>query len=43
VLWQGVGGWTGSGPSAPFYFGAVLALLACVLMRVALPEARRIE
>ncbi len=31
VLWQGVGTWTGFGPSAPFYFGAALALLAGIL------------
>jgi MFS family permease len=31
VLWQGVFGWKGFGPAAPFYFGAVLALLAGVL------------
>ncbi len=28
VLWQGVGSWAGFGASAPFYFGAALALLA---------------
>ncbi len=28
VLWQGVFGWKGFGPAAPFYFGAGLALLA---------------
>jgi MFS family permease len=28
VLWQGVGGWSGFGPSAPFLAGAVLALAA---------------
>lgn len=28
VLWQGVGEWPGFGPSAPFFFGAVMALLA---------------
>lgn len=28
ILWQGVGTWTGFGPSAPFIAGAVLALLA---------------
>jgi MFS family permease len=28
VLWQGVGNWTGFGPSSPFYFGAILALIA---------------
>jgi MFS family permease len=32
VLWQGVGGWPGLGPAAPFYLGAALALLACVLL-----------
>jgi MFS family permease len=28
ILWQGVGSWGGFGPSAPFLFGAVLALAA---------------
>ncbi|MDP2966773.1 MAG: MFS transporter [Pelolinea sp.] len=32
ILWQGVGGWQGFGPSAPFLFGAVLAGLAAVMM-----------
>jgi MFS family permease len=32
LLWQGVGDWTGFGPAAPFLFGAVLALLASVLL-----------
>jgi MFS family permease len=31
LLWQGAFGWMGLGPSAPFLFGAVLALLAGVL------------
>ena len=31
ILWQGLGSWTGFGPSAPFFFGASLALLAGVL------------
>ncbi|MGE5378540.1 MAG: MFS transporter [Bacteroidota bacterium] len=31
VLWQGVGAWTGFGPSAPFLFGAAMALLAGIL------------
>jgi len=31
LLWQGAGGWTGFGPSAPFFFGASMALLAGVL------------
>jgi MFS family permease len=26
LLWQGIGSWSGFGPSAPFIFGAVLAL-----------------
>ena len=32
VLWQGVGTWKGLGPSAPFFFGAALALAAALLM-----------
>jgi MFS family permease len=32
LLWQGVGVWSGFGPSAPFFFGATLALTAAVLM-----------
>ena len=32
VLWQGLGGWTGFGASAPFYFGAAMALLAGILL-----------
>jgi MFS family permease len=31
ILWQGVGKWGGFGPSAPFLFGAGLALLAVIL------------
>jgi MFS family permease len=31
LLWQGAWGWLGFGPSAPFLFGAVMALLAGVL------------
>lgn len=38
VLWQGVGGWRGLGPSAPFLFGAALALLASVLLLIWLPR-----
>ena len=36
ILWQGIGAWTGFGPSAPFFFGAIMAILACGLfwMRV---------
>jgi MFS family permease len=32
LLWQGAGAWPGFGPSAPFLFGAVLALIAALLM-----------
>jgi MFS family permease len=31
ILWQGAGTWHGFGPSAPFFFGASLALLAGIL------------
>lgn len=31
LLWQGFGAWTGFGASAPFFFGAVMALLAGLL------------
>ncbi len=39
VLWQGVGSWEGFGPSAPFFFGGAMALLAAGLMALILPEA----
>ena len=32
ILWQGLGGWVGFGPSAPFIFGAFMALLSSVLL-----------
>jgi MFS family permease len=31
LLWQGLGSWPGFGPSAPFLFGAALALLSGIL------------
>jgi MFS family permease len=31
ILWQGLGSWAGLGPAAPFYFGAVLAILSVFL------------
>ena len=31
-LWGGVGAWKGFGPSAPFFFGAALSLMAAILM-----------
>jgi MFS family permease len=38
VLWQGAFGWKGLGASAPFIFGAVLALTAALLMAVWNPK-----
>jgi MFS family permease len=35
VLWSGIGAWRGFGPSAPFFFGGALALVAAVLMALA--------
>lgn len=32
ILWQGIGGWVGFGPAAPFLVGAVLALTAGVML-----------
>jgi MFS family permease len=32
LLWDGVGTWKGFGPSAPFFFGGALALIAAVAM-----------
>jgi MFS family permease len=40
LLWQGLGGWAGFGPSAPFLFGAAMALLAVVLLVVWLPRGQ---
>ena len=34
VLWQGIGSWMGLGPAAPFYFGAIMALVAVGLFMV---------
>jgi MFS family permease len=38
LLWQGSFGWSGFGPSAPFFFGATLALLAGLLFWKIVPE-----
>ncbi|MGQ9903165.1 MAG: MFS transporter [Anaerolineae bacterium] len=32
ILWHGLGGWEGFGPSAPFLFGGAMALIAAALM-----------
>lgn len=39
LLWQGAGSWGGFGPSAPFFFGAALALSAAILMMLWKPHA----
>ena len=41
LLWQGIGPWSGLGPSAPFLFGAAIALAAALLMALWLPWAMR--
>ena len=43
VLWQGIGSWNGFGPSAPFLFGAALALIAAVMMLVWKPAQKAQE
>jgi MFS family permease len=32
VLWEGVGGWAGFGPAAPFLFGALTSMSAGILL-----------
>jgi MFS family permease len=32
ILWQGVGRWVGFGPSAPFWFGGSLAVMAAIAL-----------
>jgi MFS family permease len=39
ILWQGVAGWAGFGPSAPFLFGAAMALIALALLAAWMPRA----
>ncbi|MHC1739752.1 MAG: MFS transporter [Anaerolineaceae bacterium] len=38
ILWEGIGTWSGFGPSAPFYFGGVLAMIAALLMIFWMPK-----
>jgi MFS family permease len=42
ALWQGVGAWSGFGPSAPFIFGGTLALIAALLMAFWLPRVKNL-
>ena len=39
LLWDGVGRWRGFGPSAPFFFGGALALIAAVTMGLWKPKS----
>jgi MFS family permease len=41
LLWQGAGSWSGFGPAAPFLFGALLALLAAMLLAFWFPRVQR--
>jgi MFS family permease len=40
LLWQGIGDWSGFGPTAPFLFGGSLALIAALLMAFWMPKTR---
>ena len=39
LLWQGLGSWAGLGPAAPFYFGALMAVMAAALLVMIVPRA----
>ncbi|NNF14145.1 MAG: MFS transporter [Gemmatimonadetes bacterium] len=41
ILWDGIGGWTGFGPQAPFLFGSGTAVLASMLLHLTVPEGAR--
>lgn len=41
LLWQGLGSWSGFGPSAPFFFGGGLALVAALLMAFWMPQTEQ--
>jgi len=43
LLWSGVGGWEGFGPSAPFFFGAAMALTAVVAMLLWKPKLPEVQ
>ncbi|GAB4537066.1 MAG: MFS transporter [Anaerolineae bacterium] len=43
ILWQGVAGWQGFGPGAPFLFGAVMALIAVALLVWWLPSGDQVD
>ncbi|MFN2279329.1 MAG: MFS transporter, partial [Candidatus Promineifilaceae bacterium] len=39
LLWQGVGSWPGLGAAAPFFFGALMAVTAILLLTLWMPAA----
>ena len=43
LLWSGVGTWQGFGAPAPFFFGAILAAIAIVLMLLWKPSPINVE
>ncbi len=43
VLWQGMGNWSGFGPSAPFLFGGSLAILATLLLVFWMPKIEQVK
>jgi len=43
ILWQGVGLWEGFGPSAPFLFGGVMAILAAIAMALWRPNPQQVQ
>ena len=42
ILWQGAGSWPGFGASAPFIFGAGMALIAALMLMVWRPGNKAI-
>ena len=38
ILWDGIGSWRGWGGSAPFYFGAIVATTASLLLAFVMPS-----
>lgn len=43
ILWQGLGNWSGFGPSAPFLFAAALAAFASILMALWMPRVNTFQ
>ena len=40
LLWQGAGNWAGLGPRAPFYFGALMSVVATIGLFALVPDPR---